>query len=306
MVTYSDDASILLSSTLTPTKGLHTTSTTRLALHRGDRRRSPCTLHLYFTLPTQLFADPYELAHRGESYRFERFGGGNLEAPVFAPGAGADAPSGLLLDLIVPEGGEAVDDVGIGGDGDGDGEDGRVVQIDVPLHARYGVPKMGGGERINEVTLPIPEAFWACPTTNSRNIEGAPPVIHTRSFFIFYFYFGSAVWPNESNSHQLLSYVCNSRAAHANTRCPTSSGRVRTCARWWRREDARLDSACRVGSRADASGACWRCGRCGGGGGRYDRGCAACVCVSLSDDSCPCPIWSWSCICKRSEKRRIT
>ena len=203
MVTYSDDASILLSSTLTPTKGLHTTSTTRLALHRGDRRRSPCTLHLYFTLPTQLFADPYELAPRGESYRFERFGGGNLEAPVFAPGAGADAPSGLLLDLIVPEGGEAVEDVGIGGDGDG--EDGSVVQIDVPLHARYGVPKMGGGERIDEVTLPIPEAFWACPTTNSRNIEGAPPVIHTHFFF---FFFCSAVWPNESNSHQLLSYVC--------------------------------------------------------------------------------------------------
>ena len=189
MVTYSDDASILLSSTLTPTKGLHTTSTTRLALHRGDRRRSPCTLHLYFTLPTQLFADPYELTHRRESYRFERFGGGNLEAPVFAPGAGADAPSGLLLDLIVPEGGEAVDDVGIGGEGDGDGEDGRVVQIDVPLHARYGVPKMGGGERIDEVTLPIPEAFWACPATNSRNIEGAPPVIHTRSFFFFFFFF---------------------------------------------------------------------------------------------------------------------
>ena len=186
MVTSSDDASILLSSTLTPTKGLHTTSTTRLALHRDDRRRSPCTLHLYFTLPTQLFADPYELAHRRESYRFERFGGGNLEAPVFAPGAGADAPSGLLLDLIVPEGGEAVEDVGIGGDG----EDGSVVQIDVPLHARYGVPKMGGGERIDEVTLPIPEAFWACPMTNSRNIEGAPPVIHTRSFFFFFFWLG--------------------------------------------------------------------------------------------------------------------
>jgi hypothetical protein len=184
MVTSSDDASILLSSILTPTKGLHTTSTTRLALHRGDRRRSPCTLHLYFTLPTQLFADPYELAHRRESYRFERFGGGNLEAPVFAPGAGADAPSGLLLDLIVPEGGEAADDVGIGGEGEG--EDGSVIQIDVPLHARYGVPKTGGGELIDEVTLPIPEAFWACPTTNSRNIEGAPPG-HSYPILLFFF-----------------------------------------------------------------------------------------------------------------------
>ena len=252
MVTSSDDTSILLSSILTPTKGLHTTSTTRLAVHRGDRRRSSCTLHLYFTLPTQLFADPYELAHRRESYRFERFGGGNLEAPVFAPGAGGGAPSGLLLDLIVPEGGEGVDDVGFGGEGEG--EDGSVIQIDVPLHARYGVPKTGGGELIDEVALPIPEAFWACPTTRGRNVEGA-----LRSFIpdsSFFFFFGPAVW----RTNQILTTIIlrmYSRAAHANTRCATSSRRARTCACWWRRQDARLDSACKVGSRADAPGTCW-------------------------------------------------
>ena len=167
MITTSDDTSILLSSILAPTKGLHTTSTTRLALHHGDRPRSSCTLHLYFTLPTQLFVDPYELAHRRESYRFERFGGGNLEAPVFAPGAGADAPAGLLLDLIIP-----------GGEGP-EGEDGStwssVIQIDVPLHARYGVPKTEG-ELIDEVALPPPEAFWTCPTASSRNVKGAPDI----------------------------------------------------------------------------------------------------------------------------------
>jgi len=171
MVTSSDDATILLSSTLTPTKGFHTTSTTRLALqHRGNRPRSSCTLHLYFTLPTQLFADPYELAHRSASYTFERFGGGNLEAPVFAPGAGADAPAGLLLDLVVPG--------GIAGEGEDGGTRSSVIQIDVPLHARYGVPKTAG-ELIDQVALPPPEAFWACPTTSSRNVEGAPG-IHTR------------------------------------------------------------------------------------------------------------------------------
>jgi len=137
----SDDASVLLSSTLTPTNGFHTTSTTHIAL-RGSRPRS-CTLHLYFVLPAQLFADPYELAHRREYYTFERFGGGNLEAPVFAPGAGG--PSGLLLDLIVPE-----------------IRDGSILDIEVPLHARYGIPRMGG-ELIDEVVLPPPEAFWACP-----------------------------------------------------------------------------------------------------------------------------------------------
>lgn len=141
-----DDPSVLLSSTLTPTKGFHTTSATRISL-RGSRQGS-CALHLYFTLPAQLFADPYELAHRRTSYTFERFGGGNLEAPVFAPGAGG--PSGLLLDLAIPE--------GVGGD------DGGVLSVDVPLHARYGVPKQrGAGELIDEVVLLPPEAFWACP-----------------------------------------------------------------------------------------------------------------------------------------------
>jgi hypothetical protein len=100
-----DDASVILSSTLNPTKGFHTTSTTRFAL-RGSRAHS-CTLHLYLTLPAELFADPYELAHRHASYTFERLGGGDLEAPVFAPAA--SGPSALLLDVNIPEG---VDNIG--------------------------------------------------------------------------------------------------------------------------------------------------------------------------------------------------
>ncbi|KAI9442287.1 PIG-X [Lactarius indigo] len=135
--------SVLLSSTLTPTRGFHTFSTTCLVL-RGSNSHS-CTLHLYFDLPAQLFVDPYELDHRRGSYTFERFGGGNLEAPVFAPGAGG--PSGLLLDAVVP--------------GNGGGDD-DILSIEVPLHARYGVPKRDG-ELIDEVALPPPEAFWACP-----------------------------------------------------------------------------------------------------------------------------------------------
>ena len=155
----SDDASALLSSILTPAKGLHTTSTTRLAL-RGSGPRS-CTLHLYFSLPTQLFADPYELAHRRASYAFERFGGGNLEAPVFAPGAGG-GPSGLLLDVVV---------VPVNAVYDSDSDSGTVeIDVDVPLHARYGVPK-SGGDLMDDVVLPPPEAFWACPASGD---EGAP------------------------------------------------------------------------------------------------------------------------------------
>ncbi|KAN0138409.1 PIG-X / PBN1 domain containing protein [Lactarius tabidus] len=137
---------VLLSSTLTPTRGFHTTLTTHLAL-RGSRAHS-CRLHLYFDLPAQLFADPYELDHRRGSYTFERFGGGNLEAPVFAPGAGV--PSGLLLNVTVPE-----------GDGGESREDNKILSVEVPLHARYGVSKTDG-ELIDEVVLPPLEAFWAC------------------------------------------------------------------------------------------------------------------------------------------------
>lgn len=164
MAASSDDASVVLSSTLNPTKGFHTTSTTRFAL-RGSRADS-CTLHLYLTLPAELFADPNELAHRRASYTFERIGGGNLEAPAFAPAAGG--PSALLLDVNIPEG---VDNV------NRDQDDGNVFGIDVPLHARYGAPK-GGGELIVDVMLPPPVAFWACPQEKGSGRGGMALTFH--------------------------------------------------------------------------------------------------------------------------------
>ena len=167
MTISSDDASVILSSTLNPLKGFHTTSTTRFAL-RGSRAHS-CTLHLYLTLPAQLFADPYELAHRHASYKFERFGGGNLEAPVFAPAA--SGPSALLLDVNIPEG---VDNV----DQDQGQVDGNVFSIEVPLHARYGVPK-SGGDLIDEVMLPPPVAFWACPQERAGGSGGTTLTFHS-------------------------------------------------------------------------------------------------------------------------------
>jgi hypothetical protein len=86
--------------------------------------------------------------HRHEFYTFERFSVGNLEALVFAPGAAG--PSGLLLDVIVPEGG--------GGESHNDND---ILNIEVPLLARCGVPRRDG-ELLDEVVLPPLEAFWAC------------------------------------------------------------------------------------------------------------------------------------------------
>ena len=145
----------LRSFALTPTKGLHTFSITRIL--RGSYPHS-CKLHVYFDLPAQLFADPHELSHRRGSYTFERYGGGNIEAPAFAPSS--SGPSGLLLDVTIPGGreGESRDDKDI-------------LSIEVPLHARYGVPK-SVGELIDEVVLPPPEAFWACAQERADG-EGA-------------------------------------------------------------------------------------------------------------------------------------
>jgi hypothetical protein len=158
------DGSVILSSSLNPKKGFHTTSTTRFAL-RGPHAH-PCTLHLYLTLPAGLFADPHELAHRHASYTFERFGGGDLEAPVFAPAAGG--PSALLLDVNIPE------------DRDRDQGDDNVFNIEVPLHARYGVPK-SGGELIDEVVVPPPVAFWACPQEGASGSGGTTLIVRWHS-----------------------------------------------------------------------------------------------------------------------------
>jgi hypothetical protein len=83
---------------------------------------------------------------------------------VFAPAA--SGPSALLLDVNIPEG---VDNTGLD-QGEGEGDD-NVFSIEVPLHARYGVPK-SGGELIDEVMLPPPVAFWACPREGASGSGG--------------------------------------------------------------------------------------------------------------------------------------
>ena len=108
-------------------QGFHTTPTTRFALRavRGSRKHS-CTLHLYPILPTQLFTDPYGLAHHHASYTFKLLGGGDLKALMFAPAA--SRPSGLLLDVNIPKGVYIMDQ------DQGEGEN-KEFSIELPLHA---------------------------------------------------------------------------------------------------------------------------------------------------------------------------
>ena len=202
---------------------------------------------------------------------------------MFAPGAGAGGPSGLLLDVLVPERVVSDDD----GIGRGEGSS-IVVEVDVPLHARYGVPKTGG-DLTDEVALPPPEAFWACPSSGRDDTEGS----HN-----FYFIFFSL-----RLSFPFLMY---SKMHAQSTRCATQSRRARTWAHYqrWRREDARLDSACRVGSHADAPRACWRCGRRGICRDRHGCGGPARVCVSPSDD-CERSHSACGCTRKRGQKKQL-
>ena len=256
--TNSPDEASVISSTLNPTKGFHTTSTTRFAV-RGSRSHS-CTLHLHFRLPAQLFVDPYELAHRQASYTFERFGGGNLEAPVFAPAAGG--PSTLLLDLIIPE---SVDNVDQG--------DGNVFSVEVPLHARYGVPK-SGGELMDKVVLPPPTAFWACPHQSASGSGGTPwhsiPLVTNGIQFSL----PTTCFPWVTTMYSKTD---------AGARCTTRRRRPRT--RTQRRSiDACLDSTCRFGARTDAPRTGWRCRRCGPGGDWHSCSDITCFCVSLADN----------------------
>ena len=79
---------------------------------------------------------------------------------MLAPGAGG--PSGLLLNVIVPE-----------GDGGERHEDDDILSFEVPLHARYGVPRTKtDGELIDEVVLPPPEALCNGPACAEGHVDG--------------------------------------------------------------------------------------------------------------------------------------
>ena len=93
---------------------------------------------------------------------------------MFAPAAGG--PSALLLDVNIPGGGDNMDQ-------DQDQGDGDVFSIEVPLHARYGVPKKGG-ELIDEVMLPPPVAFWACPQEEKASGSGGTTLIFLLSLIL--------------------------------------------------------------------------------------------------------------------------
>ncbi|KAJ7038003.1 PIG-X [Mycena alexandri] len=110
-----------------------------------------CSLHLHYFLPRSVFVDPYELSNRANDYSFKYSGPSNLELPV----AALRKDAALLLSIIRP----------LSDDG--------ILDVEVPLHMRYGTAAIGSSFELTE--LPWPDAFFAC----NKSVSSArlPPML---------------------------------------------------------------------------------------------------------------------------------
>lgn len=144
-----------ITSHLHPTHGFHPSSITTLTLLHHHQN---CTIHLYYTLPPQIFVDPHELALRRASYAYRHWGSTELEKPAHALDTG-EADTEVL---IISEDTKFL--VGVDGT---DTAAHREVTVDVPMHLRYGPPSASGG--YEEVQLRWPTAFLICPSNLSSS-----------------------------------------------------------------------------------------------------------------------------------------
>ena len=129
-------------STLSTTRGFHTTWTTTVKLTRDLIQDENCSLYLLYDLPRHVFVDQYELANYRGSYTFHLSGTKDMELPVTAL---VFTSSNLLLNVSLES------EIG--------SED-LMVSVQVPLHMRYGQP---GLFDYHEERIPSPVAYLACP-----------------------------------------------------------------------------------------------------------------------------------------------
>ena len=130
-----------VSSSLDHNIGFHFTYSSKLAYHRPPQ----CSeLVVDYLLPRGLFADPYELDLRSDSYSYATDIMPDLERPVSAV---AEGDTALRLRLNP----SSISDSGL-------------VEISLPLHARYGdISESAREEAYAKLFLPFPQAFWHCP-----------------------------------------------------------------------------------------------------------------------------------------------
>ncbi|TFK46035.1 hypothetical protein OE88DRAFT_1668459 [Heliocybe sulcata] len=144
------------SSQLDPRQGFHSTVTTTVTLD-GDTLDDPtCSLHATYSLPPDVFVDPYELSDQHhDSYTFNLTGLVDVELPVSAA-----PPEGqvLSLHLISPDSWKATSE----------------VSVQVPIHARYGLPSETG---YHDIPLSPPQVVRRClGTQQSSSTETTIPI----------------------------------------------------------------------------------------------------------------------------------
>ncbi|KAF9228650.1 hypothetical protein BS17DRAFT_772296 [Gyrodon lividus] len=144
--------SIIISHSLDPHHGLHSTLSTNIGL---DYPAPDCSVFALYTLPPSIIIDRYELIDRHLSFEF--WGESNLELPVFAVN---QISNSLLLLNATPTDSRS-----------------KEVSVDIPVHARYGIP---GRDRQSIEIFP-PTCFWACPpsATKSATFSLEPPIAHS-------------------------------------------------------------------------------------------------------------------------------
>ncbi|KAF9267514.1 hypothetical protein L218DRAFT_844276, partial [Marasmius fiardii PR-910] len=100
-----------------------------------------CSLHLFFSFPSIIFLDPYELqTSYADQYAFHLTGHRGLELPVMAI---ENQENRLLLDVKRMQGTNAE------------------LEIPLPIHFRYG--ELSSSQTYEEVNIPAPKGFIACP-----------------------------------------------------------------------------------------------------------------------------------------------
>lgn len=137
MTSSSDPGSV--ASSVDQNVGFHFTLSSNLSY----RRPPGClSLHVGYVLHPGVFADPYELDQRAESYAYTIGAMPDLERPVSAV---EDHDTLLRLDLQLPSDAEGA------------------IEVALPLHGRYGLPSSELREEAYAVVyVPPPQAFWQC------------------------------------------------------------------------------------------------------------------------------------------------
>lgn len=148
-MTLSSSSQCSFTSSISPSKGYHTTYTTE---YSGDLVTGEgCSLHLAYTLPPDVFVDPYELKYDISS--FELYPMPNLELPVKIASYNTSVLT-VHLDTSASK---------------SPGSEPSTVKI--PIHARYGEPSSvpTPESSYHAIRLTAPRGYWSCPKAKRKS-----------------------------------------------------------------------------------------------------------------------------------------